>query len=202
MSRFHNFIYLIFFSLLLQFHWPPCAFIGMHPHTKTQCHRSFLQHGSQPSQFPAVVVAALLRNYNPHIIRGRTSKHPSWVLMQVRTFACALVCECCSFSQPFRRVLALPKWPCPFSFLASQSLYESFSLLTMLISAFKPALQSGCLLHLFVLCTLLSDRFCDLPAWALPHHSIMMSLWDSVWSSPPLKSSILSTQLSPLIILS
>jgi len=80
-------------------------------------------------------------------------------------------------------------WPCPFSFLASQSLYETLILLTMLISAFERALQSGCLVHLFVLCTLLSNRFCCLPSWALPHHSIMMSLSGSVWSSPPLRLS-------------
>ena len=45
------------------------------------------------------------------------------------------------------------------------------------------------LFSLLVLCILLSDRFRHLPSWALPPHSVIMSLSDSAWSSLPFRSS-------------
>jgi len=120
------------------------------------------------------------RNYDPHHIET------SYCKIQVRTHACALLCDCCSFSQPCSRVLPI----LTFSLLIT--LWYSHPAVfqpDMLTSASQPDMRSGCILHLFVLCILLSDRFCYLPSWALPLHSIIMSLSGSVWSPATLRLS-------------
>jgi len=74
-------------------------------------------------------------------------------------------------------------------------------LLQVLISSLSwsslPHMLFNCLLDLLVPCILLSDRFCHLPSWALPPHSVIISLSDSTWSSPPFRYH-LPTRLSPL----
>jgi len=75
----------------LQSHWAPCAFTGMHPHAKPKCHCGSLPHGFKPSQFSAIVVAALLRNYDPHIIR-RPHIKTSFMIADTGAYIC--VCTC------------------------------------------------------------------------------------------------------------
>jgi len=132
--------------------------------------------------------AVLLRNRDPHIIR-RPHIKTSFMIADVGAHSCV-----CTGMNVVHFLSPLGEYcPCPFTFLASQSLYEILILLAsippMLISSIQPALQSGCLLHLFVFCIMLSNRFCPIPSWPCPLTIVIMSLSELVWSSPPLRSS-------------
>jgi len=79
--------------------------------------------------------------------------------------------------------------PGPRAFMPSCLLHVLISCLSW---SSLPHMLFDCLLYLLVLCILLSGRFCHLPSWALrplPPHSVIMSLSDSAWSSPPFRSS-------------
>ena len=68
----------------------------------------------------------------------------------------------------------------------------------MLSPTSQPALQSGCLLHRFVLCILFSDRFCHPLSWALPPHSVITVSLSQPAHLHPDHHGILPLRLSPL----
>ena len=81
---------------------------------------------------------------------------------------------------------AFRPWRAPWALMPpGPRAFRPSCLLQVLISSLSwsslPHMLFNCLLYLLVLCILLSDRFCHLPSWALPPHSVIMSLSDLAW---------------------